>query len=91
MSKYNADLTKPRQIHFYLYFPTENNAFIAKCELIASGFSVEMDKAITDSQWLCLASKEMIADDKELTVLRRYLSNLAKKLNGEYDGWETEM
>ncbi len=91
MNKYNADLTKTRQIQFYLYFPTETNAFIAKCELIASGFSVEMDKSASDSQWLCLASKEMVADDKELTKLRRYFIKLARNLNGNYDGWETEM
>lgn len=91
MNKYRSDLTKLRPIWFYLYFPSKENAFIAKSELIASGFSVEIEKSATDSTWLCLATKEMIADDKELTKLRRYFTKLTGNLNGNYDGWETQM
>ena len=91
MTRYHSDLTKSRRIYFYLYFPNERNAFVAKCELAANGFSVEMDRSASDSQWLCLASKEMIADDRELTKLRRYFTKLAESLHGNYDGWETEM
>ncbi len=91
MVKYRSDVTKLRTIWFYLYFPTKENALIAKSALAASGFSVDIERSAADSQWLCLASKEMIADDKELIKLRRYFTKLAGNLNGNYDGWETQM
>ncbi len=91
MVKYRSDVTKLRPIWFYLYFPTKEIADVAKSELVASGFSVEIEKSVTDSNWLCLATKEMIADDNELTKLRRYFTKLTGKLNGNYDGWETQM
>ncbi len=91
MSKYKSDPSKIRQIHFYLYFPTEEDALKAKSELLTNGFLVDLDRSSSDSQWLCLASKEMIADNIELTKLRQYFTKLAKNFDGNYDGWETEM
>ncbi|MEW5798597.1 MAG: ribonuclease E inhibitor RraB [Bacteroidota bacterium] len=92
MNRFHSDLTKLRQICFYLYFPSEANAIKAQSELIEVGYIVDISPPISsDSQWLCLASKEMTADEKELSKLRRYFSSLARKLNGNYDGWETQM
>jgi len=91
MSRYKSDLSKIRPIYFYIYFPTEEDALKAKSELLINEFTVDLDKSSFYSQWLCLASKEMTADDIELTKLRQYFTTLAKNFNGNYDGWETEM
>jgi len=40
-------------------------------------------------QWLCLASKVMSPRFGTLAGMRRVLEDIADRLDGEYDGWET--
>ena len=91
LHRLGSNLSKTHHIDFFLYFPTQLNAEFAKAELITSGFSVEIEKSAKGSDWLCLASKEMIPLRTELIALRKKLSELASKLDGEYDGWETQV
>lgn len=87
----DSDVSKPRPTNFYLYFPSRQNAEVARMELLASGFSVAIQKSAKGQDWLCLASKELIPGLTELASLRKRFSDLARRLGGEYDGWETEV
>jgi len=89
LSKSKADLSKERLISFYLYFPDQPKAVIAKNELKKLGFEVECSQSYDEKNWLCLASNHLIPTDSVLTSLRKKLEHLAEKLNGNYDGWET--
>lgn len=91
LHRIGADVSKPHLTNFYLYFQSRSSAELAGVELTASGFSVVVDKSAEGYQWLCLASKRMAPQARELSSLRNKFSNLAKRLNGEYDGWETEV
>jgi hypothetical protein len=92
MLELNVVQSGRRPVYFYLYFPSEQKAKIAEKELMDSGFSVECTGPFEDeTDWLCLAEKNMLPALKELTPVRRKLEKLALKLNGKYDGWETEM
>jgi len=79
-----------------LYFPSRENAERARDELLQEGFSVEYERSATDSKWLCLATNKMLLDESSrrpdliaLDVTCTTLKQVAAKLNGEYDGWET--
>mgnify|MGYP001576589999 FL=1 len=91
LHRVGSDVSKPRPANFYLYFRSRSNAELASVELTASGFSVVVDKSAGDHKWLCLASKEMAPQARELASLRSKFSDLVKRLDGEYDGWEVEV
>lgn len=89
LRKLGTDLSKRRVIQFYLYFPAMENAERARSELIALGFSVECHKSATGSKWLCSAAKEMLPQFTNLNAMRLVFEQIAARLDGEYDGWET--
>jgi len=91
LHRIGSDVSKPRLANFYFYFRSRSNAELAGAELTASGFSVVVDKSAGGYKWLCLASKTMVPQARDLYTLRRRFSDLAEKLDGEYDGWETEV
>jgi len=86
-----SDLSKAHKIQFFLYFPSEEKATEASADIQAEGLHVEVQKGTTGTEWLCLAKKEMIPEHSELVRLRNVLESIAKKLNGEYDGWGTDV
>ena len=57
-------------------------------ELRNKGFEVEVELSPGSSQYLCLASKNMIPETTELVNLRESMVDLAFKYGGKYDGWE---
>jgi len=89
-----ADLSRPRHSLFYLYFPTKDHAVAARSEVrnleIAKekGFKAEVQRAATGSEWLCLVEAEMVINASVIARLRSQFEAIAKKGQGEYDGWE---
>lgn len=86
-----ADLSEMRRIDFYLYFPSREKAEIAGTKLAAEGFVAHIERAALGSDWLCLASKEMLPAIAELVMMRKTFSDFAGELGGKYDGFETEV
>lgn len=84
------DLSTERLIHFYLYLPSGQNAEKAKDELLRMGYTVDCEKSQTASNWLCLATKKMLPRLADLISIRATLERLATRLEGEFDGWETQ-
>ena len=92
MNKFDDVPSVMRPVNFYLYFPDQEKARKAEKELINLGFLVDCIEPLEgETNWLCLAEKSMQPSVKELTPIRNKLENLAQRLSGKYDGWETEM
>lgn len=89
LGKSKADLSKKRPISFYLYFPDQAKAVIAESELKKLGFEVECSQSSDEKNWLCLASNDLIPNFSTLTSMRKKMENIADRLGGNYDGWET--
>lgn len=86
----DINLSKPRLVHFYLYFPSQEKAESAASELNKASFEVEVIEPLEIREgWLCLATKEILLNDLTMTNLRKKFDNLTRKFNGKYDGWET--
>jgi regulator of RNase E activity RraB len=86
-----SDLSKPHQIEFYLYFPTEEAAGKAAEKLEAEGFEGEMRRAPDLTRWMCLVYQQMVPELSKIAALKRRLGKLAQEFGGEYDGWETNI
>lgn len=86
---FRVDLSRARDTAFFLYFPTERDAELAKAELVMSGFDVDIHNSADGSNWLCLATKKVVPGLTQLATIGSFLSELASRLDGQYDGWET--
>jgi Regulator of ribonuclease activity B len=88
-----ADLSRPREVLHFVYFPTKEDAEDAATELRDEGYTVEVQPsadADTDppNPWLALARKDAVVDEASVTVIRPRFEALAAERSGEYDGWE---
>ncbi len=86
-----SDLSKPHNIEFFLYFPTQSDADNARLRVIDAGFGAEVRRAAQGDSWLCFATKTMIPALSDLQKIRRDFTALASSMNGEYDGWGTQI
>jgi hypothetical protein len=83
-----SDLSKPHPIEFYLYFPAQTDADDVAVRLREEGFNVTVRLGADDVNWLVLAQKTLIPEQRLLLDLRSRFEALADSLSGEYDGWE---
>jgi hypothetical protein len=84
-----SNLEKPHPVEFFLYFPTEELADRAAGEIKAEGFDIKVELGADKSSWLCQATKQMIPRYEDLTRIRKRFDEIARKFQGEYDGWGT--
>ena len=91
LRKAGSDLSKPHNIEFFLYFPTQPVAERAAPPIRNAGFEVEVKRAAQGDSWLCFATKTMIPELPDLQKIRHNFVTLAVSMNGEYDGWGTQV
>jgi hypothetical protein len=91
LRKSGSDLSKPHKIEFFLYFPAQTVAEKASVTIRQAGFDVEVKKAAKGESWLCFATKTMIPALPDLQRIRQNFITLAGSMNGEYDGWGTQI
>ena len=89
LKKAGSSLSKPHDVEFFLYFPTESIAEQAASQIRAAGFTVEVKPAAKGTDWLCFATRRMVPDIAALEQIRKDFTNLTATLGGEYDGWGT--
>ena len=76
--------------NFYLYLDTKKRALACAEPLRKSGFAVEVRRAASGPQWLCLASMKLLPTARRLTVIGSQFLELAKQHDGDFDGWEIQ-
>jgi hypothetical protein len=91
LEKAGADLSKPTDIEFYLYFQTQEAAERARDTAQMPGFSAVAKQAGKGKSWLCLLSGRMAPTEDEIRAASALLQELADSLGGEYDGWEAKV
>jgi len=91
LRKSGSNLSKPHSLEFFLYFPTQSIAESASLKIRQDGFEVEVKKAAQGDSWLCFATKTMIPVLTDLQRIRQNFVELADSVDGEYDGWGTQI
>src|SRR5262249_44821486 len=89
LKKAGSNLSKPHNVEFFLYFSTEAAAEKAAKDVEAEGCTVKVKPGANNSGWLCFATRRMVPDHTELVRLRNQFNEIARRLDGEYDGWGT--
>jgi hypothetical protein len=84
-----GDTEKEQPVEFFLYFPTEWDACVAKSCLMNLQFSTSIHYSESSDNWLCLAKKKIKPTSARLMELGNFFEQLAVGNNGNYDGWET--
>ncbi|MBI3004128.1 MAG: ribonuclease E inhibitor RraB [Ignavibacteriales bacterium] len=88
IAQMGGDTRKTREVEFFLYLSSEEEAYKVGAELQKAGFDVQVDKG-SRRDWLCFAVKKIAPTSKNLATLRRYFMSLVAPFQGQYDGWGT--
>lgn len=87
------DLSKPREVNQYLYFPSRESADAAAETIRAMDYTVTVEPAANADEnppnpWLVFATQIMVVDEHVVVDMRPRFEAIAGSNGGEYDGWE---
>ena len=90
LKKYGSNVTQRHETTFYLYFPSKDRAktVASKISKLSKIFTVKVRKL--DSQHLCLVEAKIVPEATFLRRIGKSFDTIAKKFQGNYDGWETK-
>jgi hypothetical protein len=83
-----ADLSKPRDVRYYLYVTTQDAATQVANQVAAEGRTVEVSPSATGSDWLILVNEQAVVDAETLAARRSEFEAALDPVDGVYDGWE---
>ncbi len=88
LRKAGADLTKPTEVNYYMYFPDSVTADHAADSTRTLTWEAEVRSGQGRTQWLCLATTTMVPDRVAILEATKRFVSITKSLGGDYDGWE---
>jgi hypothetical protein len=84
-----ADLSRPRHVMQFLYFPSDAAARRAAATLGAGGYQVEVRPPVEGfEEWVAVAETHVVVDAAWVDEMRPQLEAIALEGGGTYDGWE---
>jgi hypothetical protein len=91
LRKAGADLSKPTEVNYYLYFQDRRAADSAAAHIGPGPLAASVRRAADDSAWLCLVTGTMVPSEEAIRAYTTRLVEVAKTYQGEYDGWEAAL
>jgi hypothetical protein len=88
LSAAGADLSQPREVRYYLYVDTAEQADEVAAQLSRDDRSVSVEQSADGSEWLVLVTEHVIVDTDTLAARRSEFEGVLSSVGGEYDGWE---
>lgn len=83
-----ADLSQAREVRYYLYLPTEEQASDVADRVAGGNRSIEVTPSATGSEWLVLITEVAIVEEATMEARREEFESTVADFGGEYDGWE---
>jgi rhodanese-related sulfurtransferase len=90
-----SDTTKPTDVVFYLYIPRLRDARTAARLLTEDGYTVAVNDPLGrlpdgsyEWRYSVIAHVQEAPTSENISNARRLYAGLARRFNGEYDGWE---
>ncbi len=96
LRKARANLSRPREVVHFLYFPTQVAAERASQELRGEGYMIDVRPAANAAEnppnpWLMEARNVAVVDESTVQPMRARFEAIAAAGGGEYDGWEASV
>jgi len=99
LKELGSDLSKPHEVEFFLYFPSEEQAKSAASEIEREGYVVSVyplsppwwRRLFSEPKWSCCATKSIVPEEETIFETGDWLDGIAERFCGEYDGWGTEV
>ena len=93
LRRLGANLSRPREVIHFLYFPTQVAAERASHSLRGEGYMIDVRPAANAAEnppnpWVMEARSYTVVDESTVQALRQKFEELAEAGGGEYDGWE---
>ena len=93
LRRLGANLSRPREVVHFLYFPTQVAAEQASHQLRGEGYMIDVRPAANAADnppnpWLMEARNYAVVDESNVQAMRQKFEGLAGAGGGEYDGWE---
>jgi Regulator of ribonuclease activity B len=93
LRRLGANLSKPREVVHFLYFPTQVAAERASHGLRGEGYMIDVRPAANAAEdppnpWVLEARSFVVVDEATVQPMRAKFEELATAGGGEYDGWE---
>ena len=93
LRRLGANLSRPREVVHFLYFPTQVAAEQASHQLRGEGYMIDVRPAANAADnppnpWLMEARNYTVVDESNVQAMRERFEGLAEAGGGEYDGWE---
>jgi Regulator of ribonuclease activity B/Domain of unknown function (DUF4440) len=95
LESHGSDLSKPTDLVFYLYIPSESDANAAATELDRLGYQAAVNAPLgklqdgtTEDRFSVVSHLTAIPMLTIITGAANTMAGLADQYNGEYDGWE---
>jgi hypothetical protein len=86
LREHGSDLSKPTDIRWFVYFPTQATARAFAGKAHEAGYRTEVRRS--RRQWLCIASRDAVPSLKRIRAMETELGARARAVGGEVDGWE---
>jgi hypothetical protein len=93
LRRLGANLSRPREVIHFLYFPTQVAAEQASHQLRGEGYMIDVRPAANAAEsppnpWVMEARNYVVVDESNVQAMRQRFEDLAEAGGGEYDGWE---
>ena len=93
LRRLGANLSRPREVIHFLYFPTQVAAEQASHQLRGEGYMIDVRPAANAAEnppnpWVMEARNYVVVDESNVQAMRQKFEDLAEGGGGEYDGWE---
>ena len=93
LRRLGANLSRPREVVHFVYFPTQVAAEQASHHLRGEGYTIDVRPAANAADnppnpWVLEARNYAVVDESNVQAMREKFEVLAEEGGGEYDGWE---
>lgn len=86
--KAGADLSKPAEVSYYLYFPDSASAARAAGAIRTADWETEVLSGRGRTEWACLATRTMLLNSSLVEETSKRFASVTASLGGHNQRWE---
>lgn len=86
-----ADLSKPTEVIWFVYFPAEEAARTFAERAASGGWETAIDRGADEESWLCKCTRQAVPSLHAIGAMRVRFEAWSQGLDAEIDGWEASV